>query len=295
MKRSLGFDVADVPSGKRLRRNMADLFLKNSVSATRAASLFSDAAAAGAEGMGDLERVGAPKHHHRNLLKKMLKGSKWPRLHFGSIRVRTRRSEQEEVASVPFLLPHEIVRAFHFEAVGDLFEQRGMDTIAAAHLATTTRHMGITARVVGLVLWIDGVVNKWDRSSSLEMVGGAVGVRSYSLVLDGARLGDEAHTFDDVLTITTWSLQQCCVGKVPECRHDGAPLGGAADAKRKRLGGTDLGCAALKRLSGSTRRRQPRHVLSDSLLWHGLEVAMPRRTPSKALRVKLQRSTRGVP
>ena len=51
----------------------------------------------------------------------------------------------------------------------------------------------------------------------------------------------------------------------------------------------------VKRLSGSTRRRQPHHVLSDPLPWHGLEVAMPRRNPSKALRVKLWRSTRGVP
>ena len=81
-KRSLGFDVAGVPSGKRLRHNVADLFLSNSVSATRAASLFCDAAAAGAEGVGDLQRVGAPKHHHRNLLKKLLKGSKWPGLYF---------------------------------------------------------------------------------------------------------------------------------------------------------------------------------------------------------------------
>ena len=127
VKLSLSFDVADVTSGKRLRHNTADLFLTNSVSATRAASLFPDAAAAGAERMGDLERVGPPKHHHRNLMRKLLRGSKWPRLYCGRIRVWNRRSEQEEVASVPFLLPHEIVRAIHCGAVGDLFEHRGME------------------------------------------------------------------------------------------------------------------------------------------------------------------------
>ena len=37
----------------------------------------------------------------------------------------------------------------------------------------------------------------------------------------------------------------------------------------------------VKRLNASTRMRQPRHVLSDPLLWHGLEVAMPRRTPPR--------------
>ena len=126
-----------------------------------------------------------------------------------------------------------------------------MDPIAAAHVATTTRYMGITARVLGLGLWIDGVVNKWDRSSSLEMVTmsfpGLVGrwtsirIPLFSMEHDWVM---KAHTFDDVLTIITWSLQQCCVGKMPECRHDGAPWC-AADAKRKRLGGTDLGCAAL--------------------------------------------------
>ena len=94
-------------------------------------------------------------------------------------------------------------------------------------------------------------MNKWDRSSSLEMVTmsfpGLVGrwasirIPLFSMEHDWVM---KAHTFDDVLTIITWSLQQCCVGKMPECRHDGAPWC-AADAKRKRLGGTDLGCAAL--------------------------------------------------
>ena len=37
----------------------------------------------------------------------------------------------------------------------------------------------------------------------------------------------------------------------------------------------------VKRLSGSTRRRQPRHVLSDPLLWHGLEVSMPKSNPPR--------------
>ena len=97
---ALGFDVADVPSGKRLRHNMADLFLTNSVSATRAASLFSDAAAASAEGVGDLERVGAPKHHHhRNMLRKLLQKVKVAK----ALLRWNRHSEQEEVASVPFL------------------------------------------------------------------------------------------------------------------------------------------------------------------------------------------------
>ena len=42
-----------------------------------------------------------------------------------------------------------------------------------------------------------------------------------------------------------------------------------------------LDAERVKRWSGSTRRRQLRHVLLDPLLWHGLEVAMTRRTPPR--------------
>ena len=74
----------------------------------------------------------------------------------------------------------------------------------------------------------------------LAWIGWAVGEHSYSLVLDGARLGDEGTHFrrrsdDHHATVL--------------CREDArvSPRRrpwGSADAKRKRLGGTDLGCAA---------------------------------------------------
>ena len=203
-----------------MRHNVADLLLSNSVSARRAASLFSDAAAAGAEGVGDLQQVGAPTHHHRNLLMKLLKGSKWPGLYFGRFRVWNRRSEQEEVTPVSFLLPHEIVRAlFAAKQLGLLRATRNGPQRCCTHGHGHWVH-GLDgtrggARAVGLT----GVVNKWDRSSSLEMVTmsflGLVGrwanirIPLFSMEHDWVM---KAHTFDDILTIITWSLQQCCVG-----------------------------------------------------------------------------------
>ena len=71
-KRSLGCDLVEMSTAKRFRFNIADLFLRNEVSGTRAASIYRDAGDAGAKGVADLRRLGSKKHVHRNLLTKLL-------------------------------------------------------------------------------------------------------------------------------------------------------------------------------------------------------------------------------
>ena len=57
-KRSLGSDLIDVVPRERLRYNITDLFLSNTVSGASATSLLSDANAAGAARLSDLSNLG---------------------------------------------------------------------------------------------------------------------------------------------------------------------------------------------------------------------------------------------
>ena len=53
-KQARGYTESDIPHEKRLRRNLTDLYLTSDVSALRAASLLTDAAAANATHVSDL-------------------------------------------------------------------------------------------------------------------------------------------------------------------------------------------------------------------------------------------------
>ena len=71
-------DLAEVPLARRLRYNLADLFLGNEVSGARSASLFEDAAHANAEHVRDLARVSKDKHNAtRNLRRNLARRSQW--------------------------------------------------------------------------------------------------------------------------------------------------------------------------------------------------------------------------
>ena len=92
-KRARGYDEEAVPPEKRLRKNIADLFLSNAMSGERAQSLFNDAAAAGASDMRDLRgRVG--HNACRNLTTKLRKRKMWPKLYKSEIRVKDPRTDE---------------------------------------------------------------------------------------------------------------------------------------------------------------------------------------------------------
>ena len=57
-KNKRGYDENAIPQHKRFRQNLADAYLAGQVTAARAASLFTDAEAAGATGVEDLARLG---------------------------------------------------------------------------------------------------------------------------------------------------------------------------------------------------------------------------------------------
>ena len=171
-KRSLGFDLATMAPAKRFRHNAADLFLSNSISGSRAASLFSDARAAGTRNVRDLA-VGNSKNVHRNLLKKLLKDCKWPKLYESKIRVYNRKTKSVEQHYVPFLLPHEIIAEIrrNCDRPDKLFKRTGMDPGTKQHLEQAESELGLGGQdVLGIGLWLDGVTCRWDRFSSYDMI-----------------------------------------------------------------------------------------------------------------------------
>jgi len=68
-KRALPTELINADPSKRLRINLADLFLSNDVSGSRAQSLFADGVLAGADHCRDLGKAGnfgrQPRHHQK--------------------------------------------------------------------------------------------------------------------------------------------------------------------------------------------------------------------------------------
>ena len=78
-------ELSSGSAAKKLKANIADLFLSNDISAKRAQTFFQQAAAAGLHEMHSLGKTGSQKNVHRNLLKKLLKGNKWPDLYYAPV------------------------------------------------------------------------------------------------------------------------------------------------------------------------------------------------------------------
>ena len=114
-KRARPWQDDSLPPDRRLRSNLSDHFLSNDVSSSRAQSLFDDGELAGARHVADLAAVGQRgslgKNLARDLKRKLLNSSNWPKPYIAQVRTWNQKSEKEEWSSVPLLLPHEIVWA----------------------------------------------------------------------------------------------------------------------------------------------------------------------------------------
>ena len=92
---------------------LADLFLANTLSAQKLHTLASSSAASGAQGLQDLVAAGghgtAPRNLARDVLRTCTRSSPWPAPYFANIPVMNKATRQESMASIPFLLPHEML------------------------------------------------------------------------------------------------------------------------------------------------------------------------------------------
>ena len=90
-KRSKGYKDDELSPGKRFRANLEDLFLSNQMSGQRAQNVFADGAAAGNGNFEPLAKAGkrgqAASKCHRDLMRKILKGTRWPELYWVQIPV----------------------------------------------------------------------------------------------------------------------------------------------------------------------------------------------------------------
>ena len=253
-KRTLDFEERPLSVAQRFRLNIGDLFLGNDVSGSRARSIYRDANAAGTRGVADVAAgsENSPRAH-RDLLRRLLRTSQWPKLYEASIRVYNKRSQQVERAKVPMLLPHVIMAAFNSKkaAHSTLFTNVGLDGEGRAHLHRAIDELKIREGVVALGLWMDGVVTKWDRSSAHEMVTlNFPGFQERNrkmripLCVFDASWRAKGATWDDVLEVMRWSLRQAAIGRWATRRHDGSGWL-RSDAWRAKHAGEAIGCRGI--------------------------------------------------
>ena len=237
-KRGKAYDEATIPKDKRLRRNLADLYLSNDVSAARAQSLFADAVGAKVSNCADLAAVGdggrIPNNMARDLKRRLLKGSKWPKPYVASVRTWNDKTEKEVVSKIPILLPHEIVwKIMEDSSTAEFLLGQELGNQSENHLRSVCKELGIRrGQTLGVGLWGDGVPYNYDRSASLDVC---------SLNIPGFHDGrfenmriplfaiDHNHvvkgtTFDDLMEILAWSFQFLAAGVHPSVRHDGSPF-----------------------------------------------------------------------
>lgn len=244
-------DLSALPPEKRLRHNIADLFLANDISGCRTKSIFNDAKAAGLINVAGLTSSSSSNptstrvNANRNLTKKLLKNKGWLQPYYALIRVWDRKSQKEVRKWVPFLLPHEILLSLAtYNDVSDLLVTTGMCDASRQHLASVQPP---ATDMVGLGVWSDGCPCNYDRTQSLEvwslnlpgLVGNAAEMRIPVCVIQKRYLVKHS-TADDIMSVLAWSFQCCAVGKMPTKRHDGVAWL-KLDAQRKKLSSRPLG------------------------------------------------------
>ena len=167
-KRSLGCDLREVPVAKRFRLDLADALLANELSGQRVGTMATNAALAGAANVSDLGARGSGDHACRNMIRRLLKGSKWPDLYHAPVTVVSPVSGDDEVHFLPMCLPHEVVQVI---CTRNPDRQRthgraGLDAKDLHHLDLVETQCGVApGSVLGLGLWLDGVATKWDRTN----------------------------------------------------------------------------------------------------------------------------------
>ena len=226
-KRSLGLDQRELPP-KMFRANHGDLVLGNTISAS------------GARHVRDWTRVGGPKHRHRNLLTRLLRGNQWPALYWGEVRFWNPRARAEQFAKIPLLLRKNGTN----EAT---LARTSFDTMDIEYMAGLEGKVGATpGSMLGLSLWLDGVATRRDRTESINTVvlsfpgwaGRWRDARIPLAAIEHSRVSK--NTMHHILAILKWSLFQAFLCQYPQSRHDGTPWT-KADGKRKRSAGA-IGC-----------------------------------------------------
>ena len=259
------FDASrgSIPESQRLGKNVADLFLSGDIPAKRARTLFEDAQAAQATGV-DRTQVSEGSNVHRDLVRKLKKGSKWPPVYMADIPCNDPASSEERTMQLAFLLPHELMAAMLKwnsgpEARNQLLNWRSnLRPDLARPFQQTLRSLeeqqAVQDDCLPLGLWIDGVPVKFDRSESLECYSlsfptlnddpAASHIRLPLTVLNKKFYLKDGRTNTAIISVLSWSLHCCISGIFPAVDHLGQPW---VKGWRRKQAMTSLGASGLLR------------------------------------------------
>ena len=166
--------LEDVPVKRRFRAEALDLFLAGDISGQRTQKLLNSAKLAGAQHVDDLAGNEANSNASRDLLRKALKASLWPKPYIASVPAFCPKTGNEKQVDVAMLLPHEMIAAL-------LRVHEGMDILRLQeeelsnrrdieeHLEAFKNEFRVD-HVLALGLWVDGVPYSHDRTQSVECV-----------------------------------------------------------------------------------------------------------------------------
>ena len=131
---------------------------------------------------------------------------------------------------LPMLPPHELVRVLHQNADHPerLLSQENLGAESRRNLARAAQEIKAhPGQLIGLGLWGDGVPCNWDRSQSIECftmslpgIDGEWENMRMPIWATNKKFLVRHNTFDDVLTVVTWSLRCLAIGVMPSKRHD---------------------------------------------------------------------------
>ena len=266
-------------AAKKLKANIADLFLSNDISAQRAQTFFQQAAAAGLHDMHSVAATGSKKNVHRNLLKKLLRGSKWPELYYAPVRYWNAEEQRVGTYVLPFLLPHELVyniSQHSSEQVG-MYSTDGMGQATRDHIVRAAQELAKNPHeIIGLGLWGDGTPCNWDRTQSLETwslnfpgLKDQMGQLRIPVTSINKKFVVKGETHDDILNVLVWSLNCLVSGELPSTDHLGQPLVGTQRVKAAKK---PLPCAILAEVRADWALlkgifRFPQHNEKDGTCW----------------------------
>jgi hypothetical protein len=226
----------------------ADFFLNNKLSAKDVSRIVRGAHTSGAEGVADLAKFHLRKNLARDLLSTLLKGTAIPELFQYSIRSWDPDTQEQVMADLPFLLPHELLHSMKDKVSAMKLDHEACPEIAAAFVRKC-KMLGLDPMsAVPLGMHGDGV--PFTKKDSLELIsfnflaqphGWRVPFTGISkaYVCHCGCLGK--HTWDDILQVLAWSLRALCSGVFPIL----GPKGEALEGKRKESGGQALALTAV--------------------------------------------------
>jgi hypothetical protein len=149
--------------------DVEDLVADNLVSAGRAARLLTKATRAGIKGISKKTMRLKNKNQARDMTRKRLKHSKWPRPYYFQCRVKNRKTKEEYTTTVCCLLIHEILQAIWDIGSPDvLLSEACLDSQGKRHMQWMREQLNVE-HLLGFGLHGDGVPCNYDRKRALSL------------------------------------------------------------------------------------------------------------------------------